>query len=108
MATACPGSRGPYGDNEVCDITGFSGTLTTSTFNTESCCDKLTVNGYVFKGSMAANHYGTIVVSGLMTWRSDGSINSASGYGYTGCLDGMYLVDMAAAGKARVRPSDKG
>ena len=80
-------SRGPYGDNEVCDITGFSGTLTTSTFNTESCCDKLTVNGYVFKGSMAANPYGTIVVSGLMTWRSDGSINSAHGYtGWTVCI----------------------
>ena len=64
-----------YGSNERCSIRPLKhGYITATQFDTESCCDKLTINGYkVFKGSAGPwNEY--VDQFSTIDWRSDVSV----------------------------------
>ena len=56
-------------------------TLSTSEFNTESCCDSITVGGTRYAGTSGPS--GVVMSAGdTMTWNSDGSVTQT---GFTIC-----------------------
>ena len=70
-------SESRYGNNERCSLRLSSpGTLVASQFNTESCCDRLTVRDgaseEIFRGSTGPDNL--VVTDATISWRSDGSI----------------------------------
>ena len=80
-----PNFPGNYGNSESCaiEISG-PGTVSTTTFHTESCCDHLTIDGHAYSGTTAPT--GMIVSSGTsITWRTDGSDTDP---GFELCADG--------------------
>ena len=62
-----------YGNNQQCTIKARQYmTLSATSFSTEGCCDKLTVNGYQYSGTTGPG--GVQVYSGAtITFTSDGS-----------------------------------
>ena len=76
---------GSYSNNERCTIVAnVDMSLNVQEFNTESCCDRLTVGGTQYKGS--GTQYGPvdqIMAAGeMMTWYTDGSVVAG---GFTIC-----------------------
>ena len=74
-----------YGDNEFFNETYNAppGLIITINFSgsTESCCDQIYVNGVQYNGELDG-----VVVGGetlIVEWTTDGSVNSASGYGWS-------------------------
>eukprot|EP00964_Phaeocystis_antarctica_P161699 scaffold133825_cov93-Phaeocystis_antarctica.AAC.1 len=67
-----------YGDSQSCTITPTSlavGQLLSATaFSTDSCCDKLIVNGATYSGTIGPSN---VLLGSAFTWSSDGSITSA-------------------------------
>ena len=47
--------------------------LVAGTFNTESCCDYLTVNGQQFRGSLGPTNLLVPAGANMITWYSDSS-----------------------------------
>ena len=74
---------GEHGNNEACTIrVGAAGTLTATQFDTESCCDQVTIGATRYNGSTGP--YGVVVAAGsTFTWISDYSVTNA---GWTICL----------------------
>jgi hypothetical protein len=66
-----PGFPSGYGNNEECSITvEAAGYMTATTFVTESCCDKLTVDDSDYSGSTGP--FNQLVPSGAaVEWKSD-------------------------------------
>ena len=70
--------------HEFCELTvAAEGTLRTSWFETESCCDKLVVDGAAYSGPVGPNVTDLSVGSTLL-WRTDFTVPSS---GWTVCLD---------------------
>ena len=74
-----------YGDNEFFNETYNAppGLIITINFSgsTESCCDQIYVNGVQYNGELDG-----VVIGGetlIVEWTTDGSVNSASGYGWS-------------------------
>jgi hypothetical protein len=70
--------------NEYCELSvAVAGTLRTSWFETESCCDKLVVDGAAYSGPVGPS--GNILSPGsTLLWRTDFTVPSS---GWTVCLD---------------------
>jgi len=73
---------GKHGNGEDCTIrVTEAGTLTATQFDTESCCDHVTIGGTPYRGSTGPN--GVAVAAGSnFTWHSDFSVTNA---GWTIC-----------------------
>ena len=74
-----------YGDNEFFSNTYYAppGLIITINFSgsTESCCDHVYVNGVEYDGELDGIVIGDEVLN--IEWTTDGSVNSASGYGWS-------------------------
>ena len=74
-----------YGDNESFSNTYYAppGLIITINFSgsTESCCDHVYVNGVEYDGVLDGIVIGDEVLN--IEWTTDGSVNSASGYGWS-------------------------
>jgi hypothetical protein len=73
--TLSPNYPSNYGNGQSCSL-NMTGYITSiGRFNTESCCDKLTVNGLSRSGTAWPNAIGTYMsASARQSWRSDGSV----------------------------------
>ena len=82
---------GTYLDNEQCSFTPYSTTvgmvLNTFSFQTESCCDKLTVNGVQYQGNIGPSN--VVLGSGAITWYTDSSVVYS---GFQVCVSGLSLI----------------
>ena len=78
---------GTYNDNEQCSFYPYSTTvgmvLNTFSFQTESCCDKLTVNGVQYQGTIGPSN--VVLGSGEITWYTDYSVVYS---GFQVCVSG--------------------
>ena len=74
--------EGAHGNGEACTVrVAAAGFVTATQFDTESCCDRVTIGGTPYRGLTGPN--GVAVAAGsLFTWRSDGSVTRA---GWTIC-----------------------
>ena len=74
-----PNYPSKYGSSQSCTITPTSlavvQLLSTTAFNTESCCDKLIVNGATYSGTIGPSN--VLLGSASFTWSSDGSVTDA-------------------------------
>ena len=73
-----PNYPNDYGNSEACTITPQRSkiVLSVTSFETESCCDYMTIDGVQYQGTSGPD--GVVVTPGTsMTWYSDGSISSA-------------------------------
>ena len=84
---------GPHGNNEVCSIrVDVAGTLFSTSFDTESDWDYITIGATRYEGSTGPN--GVAVAAGsTFSWRSD---NSNTNAGWTICHAGMCHLRFAA------------
>jgi hypothetical protein len=74
-----------YGDNQQCTITAHEAvTLSVTAFSTESCCDKLTVNGVQYSGTSGPDGV-QVVADSTITWTSD-SFTSRTGFEVCGAF----------------------
>eukprot|EP01052_Picozoa_sp_SAG31_P017037 SAG31_NODE_1150_length_9648_cov_37.362656_7_plen_413_part_00 len=77
----CVGRVGGYGNSEHCDIQAASSfTLGDClSFNTESCCDKVTIRGVGYSGTRCPR--GASLDAGqVFSWRSDSSVTRTGGW----------------------------
>ena len=65
-----------YGDHEECSVTvQAAGFLTATTFDTEYCCDELTVSSTEYSGIKGPVHQ-PIPSGAVVMWKSDGDTNA--------------------------------
>merc|ERR1711990_266460 len=86
-----------YGNNQRCTINvRAAGTLSATHFNTESCCDKLRVNGRNYAGRNGPSNV-AVRAGSQISWRSDFSVTRG---GWKVCPNAP-----RASGSASARPS---
>ena len=86
-----PNYPSAYGNSQACTITVNEAVLLSVTaFTTESCCDKLTVNGVQYSGTNGPG--GVQVAAGsTITWTSDSSV-TRTGFQICGTGTGAYSL----------------
>jgi hypothetical protein len=74
---------GIYGNGENCNIRSVvAGFLTATEFDTEACCDKVTIGANEYSGTEGPRDI-PIEAGSTFTWRTDGSVTAE---GWTICL----------------------
>ena len=74
---------GAHGNNEACTVqVNQAGVLTATEFDTESCCDHVTIAGERYVGAVGPSNV-AVAAGSTFTWSSDGSVTNS---GWTICL----------------------
>jgi len=67
---------GQHGNREACTVEVLgAGTLDATEFDTESCCDHVTIGGTPYQGSTGPDGV-AVAADSIFTWTSDGSVTN--------------------------------
>ena len=95
---------GSYSNNERCTIEATAAvTLRVDAFDTESCCDRITIRSVQYSGSSTSDGPAGVRMSAgeTMTWRSDGSV-TRSGWAICAAPDSGRRLQTASEGDVRI------